>query len=150
MQETQFDPWVGNIPWRRKWQPTPVFSPGESHGRRSLAGCSPRGCRVGHDWATFAPLHACCKVLAWTQLVCGDAVSPMLLWCCTSQKRTNAPAVPVAPGIFFQPLSSHPAYHGYMVRYSRATSITSRTKSNAIRFLARIQSIGYLGLKHCL
>ena len=33
-----FDPWVGKIPWRRKWQPTPVFLPGESHGRRSLVG----------------------------------------------------------------------------------------------------------------
>ena len=33
-----FHPWVGKIPWRRKWQPTPVFSPGESHGQRSLAG----------------------------------------------------------------------------------------------------------------
>ena len=31
-------PWVGKIPWRRKWQPTPVFLPGESHGRRSLVG----------------------------------------------------------------------------------------------------------------
>ena len=30
--------------WRRKWQPTPVFLPGESHGRRSLVGCSPWGC----------------------------------------------------------------------------------------------------------
>ena len=29
MQETQFDPWVGKIPWRRAWQPTPVFLPGE-------------------------------------------------------------------------------------------------------------------------
>ena len=27
-------PWLGKIPWRRKWQPTPVFWPGESHGRR--------------------------------------------------------------------------------------------------------------------
>ena len=30
----RFDPWVGKIPWRRKWQPTPVFLPGESHGQR--------------------------------------------------------------------------------------------------------------------
>ena len=30
--------WVGMIPWRRKWQPTPVFLPGESHGQRRLAG----------------------------------------------------------------------------------------------------------------
>ena len=40
-----FDPWVGNIPWWRKWQPTPIFLPGKSHGQRSLAGCSPRGCK---------------------------------------------------------------------------------------------------------
>ena len=33
--------WVGKIPWRRKWQPTPVFLPGESHGWRSLVGYSP-------------------------------------------------------------------------------------------------------------
>ena len=35
----RFDPWVGKIPWRRKWQPTPVFLPGESQGQRSLVGC---------------------------------------------------------------------------------------------------------------
>ena len=42
---TRFNPWVGKIPWRRAWQPTPVFLPGESHGQRSLAGYSPRGCK---------------------------------------------------------------------------------------------------------
>jgi len=34
----EFDPWVGKIPWRRKWQPSPVFLPREPHGLRSLAG----------------------------------------------------------------------------------------------------------------
>ena len=43
MQETGFDPWVGTIPWRRAWQPTPVFLPGESHGQRSLVDYSPWG-----------------------------------------------------------------------------------------------------------
>ena len=38
-----FNPWVRKIPWRRVWQPTPVFLPGESHGQRSLEGYSPRG-----------------------------------------------------------------------------------------------------------
>ena len=38
-----FDRWVGKISWRRKWQYTPVFLPGESHERRSLVGYSPRG-----------------------------------------------------------------------------------------------------------
>ena len=37
------DPWVGKIPCRRKWQPTPVFLPGASHGQRSLAGYGPCG-----------------------------------------------------------------------------------------------------------
>ena len=45
--------WVGQIPWRRKWQPTPVFLPGKSHGQRSQMGCSPWGRkRVGHNLVT--------------------------------------------------------------------------------------------------
>ena len=36
----EFDPWAGKIPWRRAWQPTPAFLPGESQGQRSLAGYS--------------------------------------------------------------------------------------------------------------
>ena len=40
------DPWVGKIPWGRKWQPIPVLLPGESHGKRSLVGYSPRRRRV--------------------------------------------------------------------------------------------------------
>ena len=39
----RFNSWVGKIPWRRKWQPTPVFLPGKSHGERSLVGYSPWG-----------------------------------------------------------------------------------------------------------
>ena len=38
-----FDPWVGKSPWRREWQPTPAFLPGESHRLRSLVGYSPWG-----------------------------------------------------------------------------------------------------------
>ena len=40
-----YDPWVGKIPWRRKWQPTPVFLPGKSHGLRRLLGCGPQCCK---------------------------------------------------------------------------------------------------------
>ena len=39
----RFDPWVGKIPYRRAWQPTPVFLPGESRGQRSLVAYSPQG-----------------------------------------------------------------------------------------------------------
>ena len=43
LKRHQFDPWVGKISWKRKWQPTPVFLPGESHGQKILAGYSPQG-----------------------------------------------------------------------------------------------------------
>ena len=43
-----FSPWVRKIPWRRAWQPTPVVTPGESHGQRSLAGFSPWGRKESH------------------------------------------------------------------------------------------------------
>ena len=41
----QFDPSIRKIPWRRKWQPIPVFLPGKSHEQRSLVGYSPWGCK---------------------------------------------------------------------------------------------------------
>ena len=54
MQETGwrhgFNPWVREIPWRRKRQPTPILTPGKFQRRRSLAGCSPWGHRVRHNW----------------------------------------------------------------------------------------------------
>ena len=40
-----FKPWVRQIPWRRKWQPTPVFLPEKSDGQSCLVGYSPQGCR---------------------------------------------------------------------------------------------------------
>ena len=49
-----FNPWVGKISWRRKWQPTIVFLPGKSHGRRNLVGYSPWGCK---EWDTTERLH---------------------------------------------------------------------------------------------
>ena len=93
-----FDPWVGKIPWRRKWQPLLVFLPGKPHRQRNLVGYSLRGCkRVRHDLGTKqqqiefnskAPLNnlpgsgwfhwllwAYCRScsLAWKSGVCGTA-----------------------------------------------------------------------------
>ena len=45
MRESRVQSLGGKIPWRRKWQLTPVFLPGESHGWRSLVGYSPWGCK---------------------------------------------------------------------------------------------------------
>ena len=60
--ETWFDPRVETIPWCRKWQPTPVFLPGQFHGQRSLEGYSPWGHRIGWDWAHT---HIIYKVYLW-------------------------------------------------------------------------------------
>ena len=43
LKKLKFDPWVGKIPRRRAWQPTPVSLPGDSHGQRSPVGYSPWG-----------------------------------------------------------------------------------------------------------
>ena len=48
----KFNPWAGKIPWSRKWQPIPVFSPGKYHGQWSLVGyIQSMGHRVRHNWA---------------------------------------------------------------------------------------------------
>ena len=54
----RFDPWVGKILWRRAWQPTPIFLPGEPYGQRSLVGYSPWGCRVVYKLNDLACMHA--------------------------------------------------------------------------------------------
>ena len=51
-----FDLWVGRIPWRRTWQPTPVSLPGKSHGQRSLADYNPWGCKES-DMTEQLTLH---------------------------------------------------------------------------------------------
>ena len=54
VQETQVQSLGWEEPWRRKWQPAPVFLPGKSHGQRNLVGYSPWGHkRVRHDLATI-------------------------------------------------------------------------------------------------
>ena len=50
----RFNSWIRKIPWRRKWQPTPVFLPGKFHGQWDLVGYSPWGHRVGPNWCDLA------------------------------------------------------------------------------------------------
>jgi len=50
-------PWVGKIPWRRKWQPTPVFLPGESHGQRSLEATVAESDMTEANTLHFTSLH---------------------------------------------------------------------------------------------
>ena len=60
----RFDSWVGKIPLRRAWPPTPVFLPGESHGQRSLADCNPWGHKESYmteeNEHTSTQKHAMC------------------------------------------------------------------------------------------
>ena len=60
-----FYPWVGKIPWRRAWKPTPVFLPGESHGQRSLEGCNLQGCRES-DMTDVTQQAACMPHKVWS------------------------------------------------------------------------------------
>ena len=68
----RFDPWVRKIPWRRKWQPTPVFLPGKSCGERSLAGYSPRGLKKLDNTEWIATTECLCLVghVHWFQCHC--------------------------------------------------------------------------------
>ena len=61
--EIGFDLWVGKIPWRRKWLPTPVFFPGEFHGQRSLVGYSPWGSKESTRLSTRRTSDR--KLLIW-------------------------------------------------------------------------------------
>ena len=61
-----FDPWVGKIPWSRKWQATPMFLPGESQGQRSLVGCCLWG-RTESDTTKATQQQHCSKLTTLQQ-----------------------------------------------------------------------------------
>ena len=61
----EINPWVGKIPWRRKWQPTPVLLPGKSHGRRSLVGYSPRGRKESETTEQLSTEHKVSVLVCW-------------------------------------------------------------------------------------
>ena len=52
--------WIRQILWRKKWQPTPVFLPGKSHGQMNLAGYNPWGCKE-----SYTTEHACTALLLY-------------------------------------------------------------------------------------
>ena len=62
LRRHRFDSWVWKIPWRRKWQATPVFLPGESHGQRSLVSYSPWDSKSQTWLSNWACIHglSCC------------------------------------------------------------------------------------------
>ena len=78
-----FNPLVGRIPWKRKWQSTPAFLPGEFHGQRSLMGHSSWNHRVGHDWVTNTFTLSLSMTSCWLQ-----RQSHSKLWCYLLKKFT--------------------------------------------------------------
>ena len=96
MWRPRFSPWVGKIPWRREWLPTPVFLPGEFHGQRSPASYSPHGCKESDmrnsiwEENEFFPLTTASPPSRLALL------SALLLW----------RPIRLPPGFFYQPFSS--------------------------------------------
>ena len=80
-----FNPLVGKIPWRRKWQPTSVFLPGESHGRRSLVGYNPWGRK---ELDTTERLH-----FHFSLSCIGEGNGNPLQCCCLENPRDGASLV---------------------------------------------------------
>ena len=76
-----FYPWVRKNPWRRKWQPTPIFLPGKFHGQRSMAAYSLWGCKESdrteharaHTHTHTIALQCCvsfCHIMKWISYIC--------------------------------------------------------------------------------
>ena len=62
IKRCRFNPWVWKIPWSRKWQPTPIFLPGKSHGQRTLVGYSPWGCKESDTTEQEHTSFLCCNL----------------------------------------------------------------------------------------
>ena len=123
----RFYPWVGKIPWRRAWQPTPVFLPGESRGQRSLTGYSPWGHKELDmtEQQQQPPLYGCAPVCLFAQS-CPTVCNPMdcsppgfsvhgilqariLEWVAVSFSRGSDPWIkPVSPTLQADSLLSEP------------------------------------------
>ena len=72
----RFNPWSRKIPWRRKWQPAPVFLPGKSYRQRSLVGYSPQG---GKESDMTEQLSVCMHSAEWVPVVT-YVISSCCMW----------------------------------------------------------------------
>ena len=102
-----FHLWVGKIPWRRKWQHTPIFLPGKFHGQRSLVGYSPWG-RKQLD----TPKHAAhTSPSAPHSAPSPPSPAPSLMG--PAQTSLSSPLLPSAPVVSSQggdPSQTHPSF----------------------------------------
>ena len=93
------DPWVGKIPWRRTWEPTPVFLPGEPHGRRSLVGYSPWGRKEldTSEWLVHTHMQLFCSMFLHLDFL---GIFSCLDWSCLLPGRITPPT-PARPLSFW-------------------------------------------------
>ena len=98
----RFNLWVRTIPWRRKWQPTPVFFPGKSHTQGRLAGCSLRGRKESDmpEWLSMAVAGGS----LWEAGLSGSSAFPVQL---LALSLTCLPFVRGLRGSFSRPPWSH-------------------------------------------
>ena len=82
-----FNPWVGKIPWRRKWQPMPVFLPGESYGQRSLVGYSPWGTKSQTQLKWLSTVN--CLRNYWINLPWQTSQEPCWIYNLTFQSHSS-------------------------------------------------------------
>ena len=78
MKETHFSPSVGKIPWRRKWQPTPVFLPGKPHRQKGAWWAIVHG--VAKSWKRLKLLNTFTQQLCWSPGVQQGEVLKLLVW----------------------------------------------------------------------
>ena len=98
-----FYPWVGKIPWRRKWLPTSVFLRGESHWQRSLAGYSPWGWKESNtteqlthkEWLEVSVLQVCSFLFTELPLSGGYSCQNSS-WCLDSIDKDHCPVAAAA------------------------------------------------------
>ena len=114
-----FHPWIGKIPWKRKWQPTPAFLPGESHGQRNLVGYSPWHCKKSEMTDPPRPTHThhisppISSRLRGTRTLPDGENSPGIRFAHTVFEHEEASVDPgaVRPGtVTYQPLAEKAAY----------------------------------------
>ena len=73
-------PGLGRFPWRRAWQPTPVFLPRESHGQRSLEGHSPWGCKESDTTEVTQHIHSTASVQRHTCYISSCNLNLCIFW----------------------------------------------------------------------
>ena len=96
-----FSPWSRKIPWRSKWQPTPVFLPGKFHGQTGLAGYSPGGCKSQTQLNDFTiQEHGLTLNLS----------SYLERWVLSSCSLSTTPRLPVCLGVEFSGVTGAPVF----------------------------------------